>query len=286
MKSIAAAVVLLLAGMAGAQQRTVHLPSSKVILEPVPGAPQRGGSFTATAVVSPDQKYVAFLQDGYGGEDTELAQSIAVLDVASNKIAYFPDPRLRYDQHQTYFQGLAFSSDGKRLFASVGSITRPTADAAVKATGNGIAVYSFENGKVAPAEFFAIAPQPIAAGKKIAHIAEHAIPQGTQVPFPAGLAVTTVGGKEVLLVCDNYSDDVLELDAASGQVVHRFDVSTNEWVPAAFPYAIAANLTRAYVTLWNTSEVVELDLVKGRISRRISVAKSRGRTASGPHPTA
>ena len=288
MKPLAAAILLLLATVAVAQQRTVQLPSSKVILKPVPGAPQRGGSFTATAVVSPDRKYVAFLQDGYGGEDTDLAQSIAILEVATNKIAYFPDARLRYDQHQTYFQGLAFSLDGKRLFASVGSITRPTADPAVKATGNGIAVYNFEDGKVSPAEFFPIAPQAVAAGKKIAHIAEHPIPQGTQVPFPAGLTTTRVNGQEVLLVCDNYSDDVLELDTTNGQALHRFDLSDHEWVPAAFPYAVIVNKegTRAWVSLWNASAVAELDLAGTSVARTISVLKPENAAAAGSHPTA
>ncbi len=93
-------------------------------------------------------------------------QSIAVLDLKTNQITEFPDKRFGEDVHQSYFLGLVFGSDGKHLYASVGSITDPTGEKPGD-TGNGIAVYSFTDGKVAPGRFITIAPQPLAAGKKL-----------------------------------------------------------------------------------------------------------------------
>ena len=90
-----------------------------------------------------------------------------VLDLKTNKIAEYPDARLSDESHQSYFIGLAFSSNGKHLYASVGSLTDPTG-AKTGNTGNGIAVYSFSAGKVAPERFIPIALQPLSTGKKLA----------------------------------------------------------------------------------------------------------------------
>ncbi len=95
-------------------------------------------------------------------------QSIAVLDLKTNQITEFPDKRFGEDVHQSYFLGLVFGSDGKHLYASVGSITDPTGEKPGD-TGNGIAVYSFADGKVAPERFIAIAPQALGSqAKKVA----------------------------------------------------------------------------------------------------------------------
>src|SRR5208282_1798097 len=99
--------------------------------------------------VSPDGLYAALLNDGYGTQETLAHQSISVLDLKTNQIVEYPDARLSDESHQSYFIGLAFSSNGKHLYASVGSLTDPTG---IKPgdTGNGIAVYTFSEGKVAP----------------------------------------------------------------------------------------------------------------------------------------
>ena len=106
-------------------------------------------------VVSPDGRYAALLNDGYGTQETLAHQSISILDLKTNQIVEYPDQRLSDEAHQSYFLGLAFSSDGKHLYASVGSLTDPTG-AKSGDTGNGIAVYSFSEGKVAPEKFLPI----------------------------------------------------------------------------------------------------------------------------------
>ena len=107
---------------------------------------------------------------GVDGDDLEAVTSLvheileAVPAVGRGKLRR-PDARLSDTAHQSYFLGLAFSSDGAHLYASMGSITDPTG-AKSGNTGNGIAVYKFENGKVTSERFLKIAPQKIAAGKK------------------------------------------------------------------------------------------------------------------------
>ena len=171
-------------------------------------------------VVSPDGRYAALLNDGYGTQETLAHQSISVLDLKTNQIADYPDARLSDEAHQSYFIGLAFSSDGKHLYASMGSLSDPTG-AKSGDTGNGIAVYGFAAGKVTPERFIAIAPQPLSTGKNLA-VGLNAPPH-TAIPYPAGLgAGFRDGGKDKLLVANNLSDNAVLLDPATGKVLQTF----------------------------------------------------------------
>ena len=146
---------------------SISLPTSKILTTPTPGRIGSTNSFPATITLSPDGRYAALLNNGYGTQETMAMQSIAVLDLKTNQISEYPDKRFGEDVHQSYFLGLVFGSDGKHLYASVGSITDATGQKPGN-TGNGIAVYSFTDGKVAPERFIAIEPQALAAGKKVA----------------------------------------------------------------------------------------------------------------------
>src|ERR1700739_4042682 len=115
---------------------SINLPTSKMLTVPAPGKIANTNSFPATMVLSPDGRYAALLNGGYGTQETMAHQSIAVLDLKTNRIADYPDARLGDEAHQSYFLGLAFSSDGKHLYASVGSITDPTGEKHGD-TGNG-----------------------------------------------------------------------------------------------------------------------------------------------------
>ena len=144
---------------------SINLPTSKILTTPAPGRIGSTNSFPATIAISPDGRYAALLNDGYGTQETLATQSIAILDLKTNQLADFPDKRFGDDAHQSYFIGLVFGSDGKHLYASVGSVTDPTGQKPTN-TGNGIAVYTFADGKVAPERFIAIEPQALAAGKE------------------------------------------------------------------------------------------------------------------------
>ena len=261
------------------------LPTSKMLTTPSPGRIGSTNSFPVTMVVSPDGRYAVLLNDGYGTQETFAHQSISVLDLKTNQIVEYPDQRLSDEAHQSYFIGLAFSSDGKRLYASVGSLTDPTG---VKSgdTGNGIAVYSFSEGKVAPEKFVPIPLQPLSTGKKLA--VGLTAPPHKAIPYPAGIAAVTDGSHDKLLIANNLSDNVILLDPATGKTLQTFDLSTNDLIPSSFPYTCVATHEghRAWCSLWNASQVVELDLASGKVARWIDLDKPQDPLAPGSHPTA
>ena len=266
---------------------SISLPTSKTLTIPTPGRIGSTNSFPATITLSPDGRYAALLNDGYGTQETSAMQSIAILDLKTNQITEFPDKRFGEEVHQSYFLGLVFGSDGKHLYASVGSITDPTAEKPAD-TGNGIAVYSFANGNVEPERFIAIDPQSLTAGKKVAIGLRKTAP-GTAIPYPAGLALVSSGGnKDHLLVANNLSDNAVLLDVASGKVLQHFDLSTDELVPSSFPYTcvVTRDARRAWCSLWNASRVAELDLASGKVVRWIKLQEPKDPIAPGSHPTA
>jgi DNA-binding beta-propeller fold protein YncE len=260
------------------------LPTSKMLTVPSPGRIGSTNSFPATMVVSPDGRYAALLNDGHGTEETLGYQSIAVLDLKTNQITDYPDERLGPEAHQSYFLGLAFSSDGRHLYASVGSLTDPTGTKPGD-TGNGIAVYSFTDGRVKPERFLPIALQPLLTGKKLA--AGLKAPPHTAIPYPAGIAVIADGGHDKLLVANNLSDNVVLLDPETGKVLHTFEFSTDNLVPSSYPYTCVStrNGHHAWCSLWNASKVAEIDLTSGQVVRW---GKATGESPTDPsrHPTA
>ena len=265
---------------------TISLPTSKTLTIPAPGWIGRTNSFPATIALSPDGRYAALLNNGYGTQETMGMQSIAVLDLKTNQLLDYPEKRFGEEVHQSYFLGLIFGSDGKHLYASVGSITDPTGQKSGD-TGNGIAVYNFFEGKVTPDRFIAIEPQSIADGKKVA-VALQKTPQGTAIPYPAGLALVSVGGHDRLLAANNLSDNAVLLDVTSGKILQHFDLSTSDLIPSSFPYTCAATRDghRAWCSLWNASSVAELDLTGGKVVRSIKLQEPKDPTAPGSHPTA
>ena len=267
---------------------SISLPTSKTLTVPTPGRVGSTNSFPATIAISPDGRYAALLNDGYGTQESMAMQSIAILDLKTNQITDYPDKRFSEEErvHQSYFLGLVFSSDGKHLYASVGSVTDPTGEKSGN-TGNGIAVYSFTDGKVAPERFVAIAPQALAARKKVA-IALRQTPAGTAISYPAGLTLVPASGRDRLLVANNLSDNVVLLDVATGKVLERFDLSTSDLVPSSFPYTCVATRDgrRAWCSLWNASRIAELDLTTGKVVRWIKLHEPDDPVAPGSHPTA
>jgi DNA-binding beta-propeller fold protein YncE len=268
-----------------ADRPPINLPTSKMLTVPSPGRIGSTNSFPATMVVSPDGRYAALLNDGYGTQETLAHQSIAVLDLKTNQISDFPDTRLGDDAHQSYFIGLAFSSDGKHLYASVGSLTDPTGEKKGD-TGNGIAVYSFSAGKVAPERFISIPLQPLGTGKKLA--VGLTAPPHMAIPYPAGIDVIADGGHDKLLIANNLSDNAVLLEPATGKILQSFDLSTSDLVPSSYPYTCVATKDgrRAWCSLWNGSQVAELDLTSGKVVQRTKLQLAPDPMAPGSHPTA
>ena len=291
-------LIIYVAARAADQTRKVNLPTSKTLTLPVPGYIGRTNSFPANIALSPDGRYAALLNQGYGTQESGARQSIGILDLANNEVHDFPDDRLLADTksaRQSYFIGLAFSSDGKHVYASMGSITDPTGEKPTS-TGNGIAVYRFDDGRVAPERFIKIPPQPMAVGKEVA-FGLRTTPAGTAPPYPAGFAVLPSAKGDRLLIANNLSDNVVMLDVASGQILKSFDLRRKkfdhgEFVPTEYPYTVIANKagTKAWVSLWNASAIVELDLETGDVSRSTRIGLWREKEydpiAPGSHPSA
>src|SRR5713101_1344665 len=266
--------------------RQVQLPTSKVLTTPVLGRIQSVNSFRSTFALSPNGRYAALLNDGYGTQKSQGRQSIAILDLNSDELKDFPDSRFSTDAHQSYFLGLAFSSDGRYLYASVASLTDPTG-AKDGDVGNGVAVYGFKNGQLKRKRFIKIAPQKLASGKKVAS-ALSGVPVGTAIPYPSGLAVISSHGHDQLLVANDLSDNVVLIDTADGKILQQFDLSSRETVPSSFPDTVVAarDGRHAWCSLWNASQVAELDLVSGGVTRWIPLLESESGTSPGSHPTA
>ena len=268
----------------------VTLPTSKLLLQPVPGDPQPTNSFPAATALSPDGKYLALLNDGYGTFESGYHQSIAVLDVASNKLTDFPDSRLERRAHQTYFYGLAFSGDGKKLYASMSSMTDPTAKDPGD-TGTGIAIYNFQDGKVEASDFIRFPASNRPAQPKLAPEDADEVRvtgPGVTVPFPTGITVFGQEGKEMLLVADNLSDSAEVVDVASKSVTRTIDLAVYRVVPASYPLSTCVTKDGAtgYVSLWNASRVAEIDLNAGKVRRMIELHVPANPQAAGSHPTA
>src|ERR1035441_6229873 len=133
--------------------QTIDLSTSKQLIEPVPGNPQRLNSLPMSMAVSPDRRYVVTINAGYGTYESKYDQSLAVLDTQTGVVTDFPDDRTSEHARQTLYSGLAFSRDGSHLYASIGSLTDPTGNGPKsegKDTGNGVLVYTFAEGKIAP----------------------------------------------------------------------------------------------------------------------------------------
>jgi DNA-binding beta-propeller fold protein YncE len=269
--------------------QAIDLPTSKQIVRPVPGSPQRLNSLPMSMAVSPDARYVVTVNAGYGTFESNYMQSLAVLDTQTGTVVDFPDADTSARAKQTLYSGLAFSRDGRHIYASMGSEADPLGTASGD-TGSGVLVYGFSSdangGKITRERMMKIPLQQLAAGRKTMLIGGKDGDKG--VPFPAAIAVVGAAGKEKLLVADNLSDDVLLMDAATGVIEKRFDLSENDAVPSTYPVALAISKdgARAFVALWNASEVVELDLKKGTVGRKLALLKPESAVAPGTHPCA
>ena len=253
------------AAQSDAPSRRIDLPTGKAISIPVPGFVARTNSFPATIAISPDGRFAAVLNQGFGTEQSGLTQSIGILDLQTNSYRDFPDARLRADEKttlQSYFVGLAFSRDGRHLYASLSSTPK-----------SGIAVYTFADGAIIPERVIDVPAQPLGPGKVRTYALENET-ANVAASYPAGIAVVPSPAGEQLIVANNLSDNVVLLDVAKGHILKSFDLASgNRFVPTEFPYSVIVNRsgTKAWVSEWNDSAVAELDLARGTVGRRLAL---------------
>ena len=284
LSALLSAVVFAAPGAVFAQ--TIDLPTSKQLIGQAPGHPQQTNSLPVTMAISPDHRYIVTVNVGYGTAESKYEQSLTVLDTTTGSVKDFPDDRTMVRRSkQTLFSGLAFSRDGKHIYASMASLTSPTG-ATKNAVGSGIVVYGFSNGQITPEHLISLPMVPLPTGKKTLLIGGKEGDKG--IPYPAAISVVGRSGAEQLIVAENYTDDVILLDPSSGEIKKRFDLSESNTIPATYPIALAVTKSgsRAFVALWNSSEIVELDLAKQAVGRKLPLLKPTSPIAAGTHPSA
>ncbi|HEX3661949.1 MAG TPA: phosphoesterase [Acidobacteriaceae bacterium] len=272
--------------MLGSAQ-TLHLPTSKDLSEPVPGHPQRLNSLPLSAAWSPDHRYLALVNAGFGTVESDYEQSIAILDTKTGKLSDYPDARTGMTDPQTLYSGIAFSADGSELYASFDSLSAPEGGKPGE-TGNAIAVYRFTGSQLTPERLIPVPLRALSGDQKQQH-GTMDLPQDQAIPAPTGLAVVKGSdGAEKLLVADEYSDDALLFDAKTGKLETRFDLSAGPTIPTTYPIAVVAGPhgRRAWVALWNGSAVAELDLRSGKVRQRLPLLPPVRPTDPSSHPIA
>jgi hypothetical protein len=123
----------------------IHLPSGKILVEPPAGRFLSDlNAFPINSTISPEGRYVAFLNNGYGHAMSGFRKSIAILDRVTGQVSdttepgtglYFNGPA----NISTPFYGISFSSDGRRLYVSIAS-TKGDPELGDR-TQNGIRIY-------------------------------------------------------------------------------------------------------------------------------------------------
>ncbi len=173
------------------------------------------GDLPLGAVSSPDGRWLVVSNDGQG------AQSLQVIDTTTSKVTQ----TLSYPAPQALFVGLAFTQDGKTLYASGGG-------------NNLIRRYTVTGGTLTEGTPLSL-PTTNPAGAKINLL-------------PAGIALTPDGHR--LLIADQQADAFSVVDLPTG-TVHTTAAGHR-------PYAVLASADghRAYVTNQGGNTVSVLDL--------------------------
>jgi YVTN family beta-propeller protein len=176
--------------------------------------------------LAPEGDRVVVILSGYS------RQGLQVLDAATGRV-------LQDITQPAAFVGLAFSPDGRTLYASGGN-----QDVVYR--------YNWTNGRAALRDSIVLARKttPRAAGTR----------------YPAGLVVAPDG--RTLYVAENLSDSLAVVDLASSAVVQR--------VPTGrYPYDVAVSDDRVYVSAWGGNEVTAFTSNGGRVQLRSHIAVAR-----------
>ena len=122
-------------------------------------------------------------------------------------------------------------------------------------TGNGIAVYKFSDGQLAPERFIKIPPQQPRRRERSSLWPAYNSGRYRTSLIPQDLPLLPGPTGDRLLIANNLSDNAIVLDTRIGKIVQSFDLSRSRYIPSEYPYTVVANKvgTRAWVSLWNSA---------------------------------
>jgi YVTN family beta-propeller protein len=174
-----------------------------------PAAPQHAiESFPLGMAMAPDSAHIAMSMDGW------FRQGVQIVDRATGAVTQTLD-------QPAAFIGIAFSPDGRMLYASGGN-------------QDVIYRYDWSAGRAALRDSLVLAVKP---------------PRRSGRRYPAGIAFSPDG--RLLYAAENLADSLAVIDVASGRVVHRY-------ATGAYPYAVAVDHTgHVFVSAWGGYTVSE-----------------------------
>jgi YVTN family beta-propeller protein len=187
------------------------------------GAQLSLGDFPMGGAVSPDHQYLVVSNDGQG------TQSLQVVDIKAQKVVQ----NVPYTNGEGLYLGVAFSPDGKKLYASAGG-------------NNKIRVYNFDNGSLTE-------QSPILLKD-----------QNNTNFTPMGLSVSPDG--KFLYVANNVDNSVSKVDLSSGKIDSTTSVGKDPYT--AF---LSKNGQSLYVSNWGESSVTVINPNDMKVEKTIVV---------------
>jgi DNA-binding beta-propeller fold protein YncE len=250
--------------------QAVPLPSGKILVEPPAGTFLSDlNAFPINSAISPNGRFVAFLNNGFGHPSSGFKKSIAVYDRANGQLSDTQEPGtgLAFEgpaNISTVYYGIAFSSNGSRLYVSIASTKK---DPKVgDRTQNGIRMYRVGDRGLVPDGAIQINPAKIP------------FPRGTRLnnpaPTPCGISVLADPqnpGEDLIYAALTLSDVAVELSTRTRMLRRVFNLHLNPQhpaIPAEYPFATALcpRGQTLYVSLHNGSAVAAVDLASGKAS--------------------
>jgi DNA-binding beta-propeller fold protein YncE len=272
----------------GGSWQPVYLPSGKILYEPPAGTFISDlNAFPINSTVSPNGRYVAFLNNGFGHPSSGFLKSIAVLDRANGQLSDTPEPGTGLNFNgpgniSTTYYGIAFSANGSRLYVSIAS-TKNDAKLGDR-TQNGIRIYRVSDRGLTPDGAIQIAPAqiPFPPGIKLNHPA----------PTPSGISVMPDPqnpGEDLIYAALTLSDAAVELSTKTRALKRVFDLHLNPKhpaIPAEYPFATALcpKGRTLYVSLHNGSAVAAVDLPTGKAALIPMGRQQEFASAPSSHP--
>ncbi|MDB4896210.1 MAG: beta-propeller repeat protein [Firmicutes bacterium] len=194
------------------------------------------GSFPMGGALSPDQRYLVAANAGAG------VQSLQVVDVAQQKVVQ----TLPYNSPEALYLGVAFSPDGKQLYASAGG-------------NNKVRIFSFTNGQLTE-----LAPIQMKDPK-----------DANAQFYPAGISVSPDG--KALYVANNLQNSVSRVDLATGQIAVTTPVGQRPYTAV-----VSRDGNTVYVSNWGESSVTVLDAKDLSVKKTIPVGLHPNAVAENP----